>query len=323
MQRTLTDINTETVTSRDVDLTQNFVERLHQYHRWIESGGALHGIPSGFVGLDNLLHGWQPEQLITLVGRAKAGKSTILMTFAAAAQSSGVPVLFVSFEMSNDEQQSRYDSIISHLSHDKIRTGRLNKQQMADLYKTAKQWANYPSFILSNDITANMTVSGIAAKAAEYNPGLIIVDGVYLMEDESGERRGSPQAITNITRALKRLAQTRRTPVLCTTQVLDWKLGHGKGKKVGKITQGSIGYSSSFAQDSDALLAVEREEGTDIAYISIVIARNAPSDRRVAIEFDWDNGSFEEIDAETEQSATEDPLPARPAAARRDPDTWE
>ena len=45
------------------------------------------------------------------------------------------------------------------------------------------------------------------------------------MDDEQGEPKGSPQALTNITRSLKRLAQRFDIPIVGTTQVLSWKIG--------------------------------------------------------------------------------------------------
>ena len=57
------------------------------------------------------------------------------------------------------------------------------------------------------------------------------------------QNNGSPQALTNITRSLKRLAQNQDIPVVGTTQVLSWKLGNKKSRRV---TADSIGYTYLF-----------------------------------------------------------------------------
>jgi hypothetical protein len=79
-------------------------------------------------------------------------------------------------------------------------------------------------------------------------PDIVFVDGVYLMMDELTGEMNTPQAITNITRAMKRLAQRIDLPIIITTQTLLWKM------RAGKVTADSIGYSSSFFQDSDVIL---------------------------------------------------------------------
>jgi hypothetical protein len=48
----------------------------------------------------------------------------------------------------------------------------------------------------------------LAANIEQTKPDIVFVDGVYLMLDENTGEMNTPQAITNITRALKRLSRT-------------------------------------------------------------------------------------------------------------------
>jgi replicative DNA helicase len=112
------------------------------------------------------------------------------------------------------------------------------------------------------------------------------------MDDENGEPKGSPQALTNITRALKRVAQNEDIPIIGTTQVLSWKLNNKKSRK---ITSDSIGYTSSFAQDSDLVLGVEADPDIENqAIIRVVLARSAPVGE-IRINWDWANMDFTEV----------------------------
>jgi replicative DNA helicase len=141
-----------------------------------------------------------------------------------------------------------------------------------------------------------MTVGALASKLQQKRPGLLIVDGVYLMDDENGEAKGSPQAITNITRSLKRLSQRFDIPIICTTQVLAWKLGNKKSRQV---SSDSIGYSSSFVQDSDLVLGVESDPDIDNqSIIRVILARSAPKGE-VRIKWDWEHMDFTEVDEDT------------------------
>jgi hypothetical protein len=75
--------------------------------------------------------------------------------------------------------------------------------------------------------------------------------------------------------------------------VLSWKLNN---KKTRAVTADAIGYSSSFAQDADLLLSVERNPDIeDRSIIRVVIARSSPTGE-VHIAWDWQTMSFSEVD---------------------------
>ena len=77
-----------------------------------------------------------------------------------------------------------------------------------------------------------------------------------------------------------------------TTQVLSWKLGN---KKTRAITADSIGYTSSFVQDADLVLGVERNpDADDQSIIRVVEARTAPRGE-VHVAWDWSTMNFMEL----------------------------
>jgi RecA-family ATPase len=126
----------------------------------------------------------------------------------------------------------------------------------------------------------------LVAKAEQLKPDILFVDGVYLMLDQVTGDANTPQALTNITRGLKRVAQSLNIPVIITTQTLLWKM------KGGKVSADSIGYSSSFFQDSDVILGLEPiEEDDEIRLLKIVQSRNCPPSE-TAITWKWDTGCF-------------------------------
>jgi replicative DNA helicase len=163
---------------------------------------------------------------------------------------------------------------------------------MVKIRKALSIRKNMHPFVFSEDTSSLTTVTALAGKVQEYQPDVLFVDGVYLMDDEEGEAKGSPQALTNITRSLKRLAQRFDIPVVATTQVLSWKLGN---KKTRAVTADAIGYTSSFAQDADLILGVERNpDMEDQAIIRVVLARTAPTGE-VHVKWDWTTMEFEEV----------------------------
>ena len=283
----------ETAHLRDLDIIQNWEARLKRYDEIRQMPNALRGIPTGFTGLDRITAGLRPQQLITFVGEAKKGKSLMTLIMANAAHQHGITPMYVSFEMSIEEQEARYDALLSGVAHTKIIRGDLSNREMEQIQKALRLQKNMHPFIMTEDSASLTTVSAIAGKVQQYRPGILFVDGVYLMDDEHGEPKGSPQALTNITRSLKRLAQRFDIPIIGTTQVLSWKLGNKKSRQV---TADSIGYSSSFVQDSDLVLGVESDPDIDNqSIIRVILARSAPKGE-VRIKWDWENMDFTEVD---------------------------
>ena len=289
MSETFKKVASDTPNLRDTDVTQTGEQRLERYEELRHRPNTLLGIPSGFVAIDRATQGFQAQQLVTVVGPPKAGKSSTMLLAAREAHTSGYSPLLIGFEMSNEEQEARLDAIAAQISHHRLLDGSLTAEDMKRLQRSVHEIANLKQFILSNDTMSTTTLSGIAAKVERYKPDVLIVDGVYMMQDENGEAPGSSQALTNITRGFKRMAQNYNIPIIITTQVLEWKMDKKRG-----VTTNSIGYSSSFAQDSDVVIAVERTDEDTVNKIKIIAARNA-GNTEVLVKWDWDTGVFEEL----------------------------
>ena len=199
-------------------------------------------------------------------------------------------------KMSIEEQEARYDALLSKVPHTRILRGDLTVKDMERINKSLRLQKNMHPFIMTEDTASLTTVGALAGKVQQYRPAILFVDGVYLMDDEQGEPKGSPQALTNITRSLKRLAQRFDIPIIGTTQVLSWKLGN---KKTRQVTADAIGYTSSFAQDSDLVLGVESDPDIENqAIIRVLLARSAPKGE-IHIQWDWENMDFTELGEDT------------------------
>jgi predicted ATP-dependent serine protease len=172
--------------------------------------------------------------LIVFVGPPKAGKSTMMLLAALAAHALGKVPLLIGFEMSNEEQEQRIDAITAKISHHRLRGGNAGPTTSASGSSgNFIPGTSMADFMLSNDTMSTTTLTGIESKVEKYEPDILIVDGVYMMQDENGENPGSPQALTNITRGFKRLCQNRSLPTIITTQVLEWKMDKKKGVTAG------------------------------------------------------------------------------------------
>jgi replicative DNA helicase len=284
MEATITKVNEQGILgTHEIDLTKNTEQRYKEYQA-LQNEEFL-GIPTGFSKIDEATAGLQGGQLITIIAPPKTGKSQIALKMAVNVHMQGFIPMFQSFEMNNHEQQQRHDAMRANISHGRLRRGKLLPAEEDRYIDILNKMETEPSFHLI-DAVNGITVSSLAAKIEQTKPDIVFVDGVYLMLDEVSGEMNTPQAITNVTRSLKRLAQRVNKPIIITTQTLLWKM------RAGKVTADSIGYSSSFFQDSDVILGLEPvEEDEDIRLLKIVASRNCgPSE--TALTWRWETGCF-------------------------------
>lgn len=284
--------STETARLRDFNIIEGWEEQLKMYREMKDNPNALRGIPTGFTGLDRVTYGLRPQQFVVMVGEPKRGKSLFELIMAIACHRHGLRPLFISFEMSVAEQRSRFYSLVAKIPYERILSGDMSESEFTRLEKTMRMMKNMHPFMMSEDSSSLTTISAISGKIQEYQPDAVFIDGMYLMDDENGEPKGTPQALTNITRGVKRLAQRFDIPIVGTSQVLSWKLNN---KRTRAITADSIGYTSSFVQDADLVLGVERNPDLDDqAIIRVVEARTAPH-AEIHVKWDWQTMEFEEV----------------------------
>lgn len=269
-----------------VNLKDNADSRWEAYKN--TQGNKLLGIPTGFEKIDEATAGLQPGQLITVIAPPKTGKSQIALQVAINTNEQGYVPMFQSFEMNNHEQQQRYDSMKAKLSNARLRRGKLTQEEEKRYQKMLAEQSEQTSFHLV-DAVNGLTTTALLAAVERLKPEIVFVDGVYLMLDEITGESNTPQALTNITRSLKRMAQRLQIPIVITTQTLLWKM------KKNKVSADSIGYSSSFFQDSDVIIGLEEiEDSESTRNLRVVQSRNC-GPTQTTITWRWDIGCFHDF----------------------------
>jgi len=275
----------------DIEVTKAAQNARAEYEFRKNNPGLL-GLPTGFPTMDKATSGLQPEQLIVIIAPPKTGKSTLALQIAITAHLQDKKPLFISFEMSNKEQLSRYYAMRARISHKRLMTGTLTDKEEATFNTITRNIEHMREELWLSGSAEGQTVSAIAAKIQSKKPDIVFIDGTYLMIDEQTGESNTPQAITNITRSLKRLAQKTKLPIVISTQVLTWKM------KGGNVSADSIGYSSSFHQDADVIFGLQREsENVDDTRLLRVVASRNGGLVDVSLVWDWETGQFRELEA--------------------------
>jgi replicative DNA helicase len=290
-------VRLETTPTFDVDFTQRSDEILRRLDERALDPGYLRGISTGVKGIDYVTGGLQAEQFIVIIGLPKAMKSSTLLAMAKNVHAQGKTVLFIGFEMSNDEQEDRLTSLYSNVGLTKVMNGTYNSREEKQITKALKLISHSPiPLITSVDMDSAMTVNGVQAKILEYQPDVVFIDGVYLMQSELPKSEpGSAQALADIARGLKRLAQAQRIPVVVTTQATETRA------KGGRLTAASAMYTQAWRQSADVLLGVERDNpdapdtGEVMVRFKVLASRSGPR-AETMLSWDWSEGKVEELD---------------------------
>jgi replicative DNA helicase len=228
--------------------------------------GALAGLSTGLVDLDNKLGGLVNGNLLILAGRPSMGKSALATNIAVhnakkwleTGGDEGAPVLFFSLEMSRDELGMRILGEEASIPSEKIRRGTFEENDFRRLAQAESAIRDMPLWI---DAEGGLSLARLVARARRVKRkrglGLLIVDYLQLMAGSSrnyGQNR--TQEVTDITVGLKAAAKELNVPVVALSQ-----LSRKVEERVDKRPQlADLRESGSIEQDADVVMFVFREE---------------------------------------------------------------
>lgn len=211
------------ISNEYTDLQSSMVKVIKKIDEQQASNEDITGISSGYVVLDSVTHGWQPENLIILAARPSVGKSAFALNLARNAATDPVKpssVGFFSLEMSTNQLVQRILSAQSEIWLDRIKTGKMEPWHMDKLLKSGVMvLGNTKIFI---DDTAALSIPQLRSKARRMvtkdKVKLIIIDYLQLMT--AGVKTGNrEQEIGHITRELKKLAKELKIPIIALAQL--------------------------------------------------------------------------------------------------------
>jgi len=200
----------------------------------LDSGNPIY--PTGLDELDDLMVGFEGGTLTLVAGRPSMGKSQIALFLALQMiLLHNQPVVIFSLEMTKKQLEYRLWSLISvtnayqHLEltplrSDRIRRHRSGNQPLADweftsIAKIVDIASELPLYM--ND-SRGITVSQIASecrqiKAKEGKLGLVVVDYLQMMAEDSGGNRS--YELGDVARGLYKMAGELDVPVLALSQI--------------------------------------------------------------------------------------------------------
>lgn len=301
-------IESEIEESSSVDITKDIDSRKKAYLERKENKGLI-GIPTGIEKLDAMLKGSQKEQLTTIMAGTGVGKTFLTCIIGAYAQLNGYRVLQFVTEMSGDVMRDRYEAILYGMIN-----GDFNYSRFKSGGFDWKEEENYFKF-LDNDLP-NLTplmievasgVSSVASKINQYNPDLVLIDSVYLMEDDQGAKDDWLR-VAHIVRDLKKLAKRTKKPIIINTQTDITNTSEKTGADLR-----STRYAKSINEDSDNVITAFQDEQMreDREIMIKVLKQREGVHGKVMMNWDFSRMNFESLYAVEEKQAPKEEKPAK------------
>jgi len=207
------------------DIVKGGQDRKSEYDFRNESKGLL-GITTGIAELDDITHGWLKEDFIVIAGRTNEGKTWVLLFFLVSAWLAGVPVLLYSGEMSETIVGFRFDTLHGKFSG----TGLMKGSDELGESKTKDDYYDYLENLSSTDVPfvvitpkhiggKRLTIPKLHQLIEKYNPGIVGIDQLSLMDDYRAER-GEQTRIryTHIAEDLFLTSEKYEIPILTPAQ---------------------------------------------------------------------------------------------------------
>ncbi len=241
----------------------------------------IHGVPTGFKDLDQILTGLQPSDLLIIAGRPGQGKTGFLLSVARnAALTHKKRVAIFSMEMSNEQVVQRLISQQTGIDSQRLRSGKLTESEWPLFTQAVEVFSDTRIFL---DDTPALTPLQLRTKCRrlhlEFGLDLILVDYLQLMSSDT-RNDNRVQEVSYISRNLKVLARELNVPVLAAAQ-----LSRAVEQRTDKRpVLSDLRESGSLEQDADIVMFIYRpdqyEKDTDrqnVAEIMISKHRNGPT----------------------------------------------
>ena len=262
------------------------------------------GISTGLKELDDVLGGWLPgEEFVTIVGRVNQGKSWLLQKFLTAAHTQHKRVLLYSGEMGAMQVGYRHDTLAMNYSNRQLTRGTISDLEFENYEKALNKRAEElePFIVVTpKDLGGKyMTVSMLKALCKKYQPDIVGVDQLSLMDDDrKGENRRLQ--LSNITMDLFRLSEELSIPILADAQANRNKTNSEEPENP---ELADIGEADAIGQNSSRVISlVQTKLG-----LSLLVTKNRYGENNKKFIYSWDIdlGTFRFVSEEGPQKDNE------------------
>ena len=243
-------------------------------------------IRTEFKSINYATGGLEKGDLIILSAETGGGKSAFAMNLA---YQIGIvqkrPVLYLNSEMSADQMALRWNSIISHISHSKIRRGELTEEEFYYIISKSDEMTKGKLHTLTiPDLQVKKYFSETRRAVKKYGIEMLVVDYIGRMDMTNAPSKEDWQILKSAAQKLKTLAQDLGIIVVMIAQLNE---------------RGKLAQSSYMSHEADLWINLTRIEEDNLnkfypfnMLLQLKKARNASTNKPLFFFFDGDTLSF-------------------------------
>ncbi|WP_349550550.1 replicative DNA helicase [Leuconostoc pseudomesenteroides] len=236
----------------------------------VKNDSDVVGLSTGFPEMDKITHGFRNDQMIVFGARPAVGKTAFVLNIARnVAKNEQVPVVILEMEMSATDIVGRLLAGEGSIDSNHLTTGQMTQEDWQALTLAMQSLAQMQIYM---DDTAGIKINQISAKLHQLerdllnemspeervqNPhpiGLVVIDYLGLIESNNTESR--QQAVSEVSRSIKKLAKELSTPIIALAQ-----LSRGVEQRTDKRPiLSDLRDSGSIEQDADIVAFLYRDD---------------------------------------------------------------
>jgi len=272
-----------------IDLTKTSWKRHERYEEMKELKGKIAGIPTPWPTINEITRGILRGTYWMVLGAWGRGKTWISIIMAHHAWINGYKPLLITMEDSVEIVAQRFDAVNANIPYNDLRKGTLDSMMMIEFAGRLDEMKKSQSIWIVGDARIN-TMEDVELITEELKPDLLIVDGLYMLADESRYKKYN-EAVSAVGKGLLRLAKGKKLPVVGTSQfdaeITENKRGHGK----------NTAYSKDLIRSSRVALEVHRSKELEKRKQCVIgmLKHNEGIEADVLIEWDDNRMDFQEL----------------------------
>jgi len=263
-------------------------EGMTQIDKAIQEKREITGIPTGFVDLDRVTSGLQPNDMFIIAARPSMGKTSLAMNIVEHvatgnnALKKSFPVAVFSLEMSTEALVKRMLCSRAGISMKNLSEGYVSREKHDHLVNAANELTDANIYV---DDTPGLEPIELRARArrlkSKHDIALIVIDYLQMMNYSKFAREGRQREVAGISGALKAMAKELKVPVIVLSQ-----LSRAPEARDGKPKLSDLRDSGSIEQDADVVGLLRRpnrygdddnHEDPTLAILDIAKQRNGPT----------------------------------------------
>lgn len=266
----LTKLEGKSAESEDLYLADSIAELKEWYKNTKERGGVT-GIPYPWDSLTQKSGGMCDEQLLLFYGRPKQLKTWVALDICVNAYLEyGKRILIFAWEQGPFELMRRVAALLSKIDYEKWKGGALENLEEERVWRVlesiraleiAKEGRrDRPSLLIcsSTDSRFGTGINAINGRIEDFEPDLVLADGIYNMADEKAGRRSLKwENQAEIISSLKLSARRYKLPLLATTQA------NRGGEDPSKRGTDDIAFTDGAGMWSDSMIKVTKKKKKD------------------------------------------------------------